>query len=248
MTTGDEGDARAGANGATNGASKHVGPDQESDDDAARAVAADLPPETDLGRKLLDAPPPPSIADLAEACVRFVERSVGVRLDYTPETLPLLDHYLEGARAIFKENRESAAGGLTLEIVAQSVGAYLGEVVRRRYASWWKLEDRPEEHRLEFHHLFLTIHPVALALDALTLEMEEDAGMALVSSFDLDADDRDAAMMRLADLPPTTIEEFVTPSMRVEVLDIVVDAVRATQGASDQSILELEPEDYVEER
>ena len=34
---------------------------------------------------------PREILDLAEACVQFVKRATGVELDFTPETLPVLD-------------------------------------------------------------------------------------------------------------------------------------------------------------
>src|SRR5687768_5744385 len=41
---------------------------------------------------------PVVILELAEGCRVFVARSVGVEPDFTPETLPLVDHYLEVAR------------------------------------------------------------------------------------------------------------------------------------------------------
>jgi hypothetical protein len=34
------------------------------------------------------------VGDLAESCVRFVHEALGLTLDYTAETLPVLDHYL----------------------------------------------------------------------------------------------------------------------------------------------------------
>jgi len=42
-------------------------------------------------------PPPGAVHELAERAVDFVRRSLGLVLDYTPETLPLLDHYLRMA-------------------------------------------------------------------------------------------------------------------------------------------------------
>src|SRR5687768_13502479 len=45
------------------------------------------------------APPPAVIAELSAACVRFVQAAVGVSLDFRPETLPLLDHYLASRRS-----------------------------------------------------------------------------------------------------------------------------------------------------
>ena len=81
-----------------------------------------------------DAPLP--IQDLANACVRFVERSVGIALDYTPETLPILDHYLRGVRATSRDE--------ITNLVAPAAGAYFGEVVRRQLGpAQWHWEPPP---------------------------------------------------------------------------------------------------------
>jgi hypothetical protein len=43
-----------------------------------------------------------------------------------------------------------------------------------------------------------------------------------------------------------TLEEYVSPSTRLEVLDIVVDAVRAFHMAEGLPVQELEPDDYLD--
>ncbi|HTJ84213.1 MAG TPA: hypothetical protein VL400_20980 [Polyangiaceae bacterium] len=251
MTSGDDRHKANGAsNGAANGAisaSTHPQTIDEADDDHDEAtIAPSLPePETATGRRLLDAPPPPQIAELAEACLRFVERVVGVKLDYTLETLPLLDHYLEHARLTIAQKKEGAE---SLEIVAQAAGAYFGEVVRRRYASWWRLEPDAADHRIELHQVFLTLYPVAMMLEALTLDPSKPAQALGTAGFDLDEEDRAAAAARLNELPEAPIEEFVAPSTRLEVLDIVLDAVRADHLRQGASSLELEPGDYDDAR
>src|SRR5688572_23563251 len=40
------------------------------------------------------APPPEPIRELCDACIAYVTRALAVELDYTPDTLPILDHYL----------------------------------------------------------------------------------------------------------------------------------------------------------
>ncbi|MBK9265943.1 MAG: hypothetical protein IPM54_39935 [Polyangiaceae bacterium] len=72
------------------------------------------------GESTKDAPPP-IIADLAASCVRYVKQSVGFTLDFEPETLPVLDHYVELARAAANERKETAL------LAAQTIGAYLGK-------------------------------------------------------------------------------------------------------------------------
>jgi catechol 2,3-dioxygenase-like lactoylglutathione lyase family enzyme len=206
-------------------------------------------------------PPPGAIAELAEACVRFVERSLGVKLDYQPETLPLLDHYIEDARAVVKEKPEM------LSIVAQASGAYFGEVVRRRHASWWRTEsDDPGEWQIQLEAVFLAFSPVRLVLAALLRddetsakdgegeggdaeddEKDEDApeGEDDMAHLTLEEDDRAAIFARLADLPAVSEREFFALSTRLEVIDIAVEAIRAkhmAEGEETEGL--LSPEDY----
>ena len=78
-----------------------------------------------------EAHPPGKVIELAANCVRFVLANLKVELDFTIDTLPLLDHYIAEARASIKERPESLA------LTAHAIGAYLGEVIRRRHTCWW---------------------------------------------------------------------------------------------------------------
>jgi hypothetical protein len=181
--------------------------------------------------------PPDRVRDLAEACVGFVERAVGVKLDYEPETLPILDHYLAGARAAAGER--PAAGAL----VAHAAGAYFGEVMRRRYASWWRLDgEDPGAWRIELEPVYLSVSPVQLMADALYREGDDpDASERL----ELEDDDRHAVAARLAELPQVGEDEFYAPSTRLEVIDIAVEAIRAHRLAGGEAgDSALGPDDY----
>jgi hypothetical protein len=188
-------------------------------------------------------PPPERVGELAEACVRFVERAIGVKLDYEAETLSLLDHYLEEGRKAAREKPETAA------LVAHAAGAYFGEVVRRRHASWWRVEgDDPAFYRIELEAAYLSFSPVQLMADALLRSDEESTEEEDASErLELDNEDRDAVAQRLAELPPVSDREFYAPSTRLEVIDIAIEAIRARRmGAGDQADDALRPEDYDE--
>src|SRR5687768_14075470 len=73
-------------------------------------------------------PPPGAVHDLAERAVDYVRRSLGLVLDYSPETLPLLDHYLA---AVPDDKIEAVA------LCAATAGAYFGEVARRTLGGEW---------------------------------------------------------------------------------------------------------------
>ncbi len=181
-------------------------------------------------------PAPEKVRDLAEACVRFVERSLKVKLDYEPETLPLLDHYLNGAREAAGQRPEAGA------LVAHAAGAYLGEVVRRRYPSWWRLDgDDPGGWRIELEPVYLSFSPVQLVADALHREGDLEASERL----ELEEEDRLAVAARLLELPPVDEDEFYAPSTRLEVIDIAVEAIRARRlAAGDEGDALLGPDDY----
>ena len=190
-----------------------------------------------------DAASPTEIVDLAASCVRFVQRSTGVALDGTPETLPLLDHYLRtGASAA--ASREEAR-----DVVVLAAGAYVGEIVRRAHASWWRLDDGIGEARIELRDVFLAFSPMQMvrdALDAYAAPPDEAEGDrdADAAAFELDDADRPDVEARLAELPAVTREEYYAPSTRVEVLDIAVDAIRSRRLAQGDPELSLEPPDY----
>lgn len=192
------------------------------------------------------APAPATIAELSAACVKFVRAAVGIELDYEPETLPILDHYLEEGRKAARARPETAA------LVAHAAGAYFGEVVRRQHASWWRIEgDDPSMYRIELKDVFLSFCPVQLMADALLRADADDdkesegEGEAMIERIEVGEEDRQAVEERLAELPSVSEREFYAPSTRLEVIDIAVDAIRARRMAEgDAGDAELSPEDY----
>lgn len=196
-------------------------------------------------REPAGAPSPREIVELADACVRFVKRATGVELDYAPETLPVLDHWLRDAATAAADKDE------TRDVVALSAGAYFGELVRRRYACWWRLDQGTTDARIEMATMFLSFSPMDMARDALRFSKAADGsegrahdGAEPGSGFELDEEDQALVEARLAELPAATPEEFYAPSTRLEVLDIAVDAIRSKRLADKDPELSLEPADY----
>jgi hypothetical protein len=180
--------------------------------------------------------------ELAEACVRFVERVTKVPLDFTPETLPVLDHYLRDAGRASSDREEAR------DVVVLAAGAYFGELVRRRYPCWWRVDHGIASARIEFATMFLAFSPMDLVREALgrspvVVEGEEDIARDGFG-FELDEEDQALVEARLAELPPATPEEFHAPSTRLEVLDITVEAIRSKHLAEQDPELALEPADY----
>jgi hypothetical protein len=170
------------------------------------------PPET-----AFDAPPA-EIAELAEACVRYVERSTGMRLDFAPETLPILDHYV-------RESRGQVGGKPELlEALAAPVGAYLGEVARRVVpARWHAPAGDYRRFRLELARVFLSFNPIGAAVEAIELADVEGWG----AHFRMRPEDERKAAAALAPIPEVSEEDYYAPSNRLETLQIVADALLA---------------------
>lgn len=163
-------------------------------------------------------PAPREVADFAETCVRYVTTAMGISLDFTLETLPLLDHYLQDSKKAASRRPE------TIHLLAFVAGSYIGEVIRRRHACRWNTQD-PDASvwTLIFRDVALTIRPILFVQEAL---MGEELA-AEVPAIEMDSLDRDLIIQKLEDLPFVSEEDFFAPSTRVEVVDIIVDALRS---------------------
>jgi hypothetical protein len=115
--------------------------------------------------------------------VRYVQHGIGFTLDFQPETLPVLDHYVVLARKAAHERQEAAP------LIAQAIGAYLGEVARRKYGGFWRIEDDPRSYRVEFEPVYLVLRPIELITRALELPIEPQGPDVSTKHYDADDDD-----------------------------------------------------------
>ncbi len=220
---------------------------KETDDvsGAARPARGDLPPdeaeestleplepaEEEVGPQ---PPPPPNVAELAAACVRFVATRYSVALDFAPETLSFVDHWLREARGELAERPEAA------EIVQAAAGAYLGEVIRLAFGGYWVADGDHADWRLELERVYCAFNPIGMAREALLLEPAE----GWHAHFELDPGEAEAIERRLAALPPAPDEEYYAPSTRFDVVSILFEALRTGMRARGLSDVRFTPEDY----
>lgn len=174
----------------------------------------------------------PSVAqELAAACVRFVATKYKVALDFSPDTLSLVDQYVQDAR-------KEGVTAETLPVVEGAVGAYLGEVIRRAHGGFWDCDGDPETWRVMMRHVFLSIHPVAMAREALTLEHDPRAHLAT------DPAEQEALEARLAALGEVEEEEYFAPTTRFDVVEIAVEALAAKARAAGLADVRFDRNDY----
>ncbi len=221
-------EGKPGLNGA------HLNGASDVDADEAPLVDEEVGPAPEAS------PTPEPVAELAASCARFVLARYGVPLDGTSDTLAILDQYVRDARA---DLLVQPAG---LPLLQATIGAYFGEVVRRAFdASWYAPasvghEREHEGWRLDFHDVFLTFNPLGTAREALTLGDSEGWHAHLA----MDPAEQEEILARLARLPEVPDDEFYAPSTRYDVLEIVVEALRAKAQADGTTQVRFTAEDY----
>jgi hypothetical protein len=178
--------------------------------------------------------PPTNVAELANACVRFVAARYGLALDYTSDTLSLLDQWVRDARG------EHAARPEATRIVEAAGGAYLGEVMRRSFGGHWRASGEESGWLLLLSSAYCAFNPIAMVREAIRLAPAE----GWHGHMDLDPSDRDAIEARLAALPAVEDDEYYAPSTRFDVVELVVDTLRAMQLSRGHGDVRFGADDY----
>ncbi len=166
---------------------------------------------------------PDLVLELAASAFRMVLQSLKIELDFTPDTLPLLDHLVHSAR------EESKSSADLRELVGTSAGGYFGEVVRRSIpGSRWHVEANDfGAWRLELGHVFLHFNPIAMAMEALA--SGEVAGWS--GHLEVLPQDRSLLEQVLSHMGPIDEADYYTLAVRLEVIEQVVAALESAQVA-----------------
>jgi hypothetical protein len=164
--------------------------------------------------------PMASVDELSRACVEYVRRAVGIDLDGTPDTLPILDHYLGSLLGGAAETRAEV-----VELVVLAAGAYFGEVVRRAlgHGRWHLEEGDPAGNRLELEHVFLFFNPMGMAREAVT-GAEQPGWMAHLEVLPRDRPLLEQSLARMGDVRE---DDYFRLAVRFEVVEQVVGALEA---------------------
>jgi hypothetical protein len=165
-------------------------------------------------------PAPSSVEDLASGCVRAVRDAVGFELDYTPDTLAVVDHWISLAET---------ESGAVLDLLAPMAGAYFGEVVRRALPSarWHAPAGDLAGYRIEFEDVFLCVNPIGVAREAFSRAEAPGFGAHLR----MDEADRRAVEESLAALGEIAEDDYYRLVVRFEVLEQAYETLRV-RGAS----------------
>src|SRR5690349_19165247 len=161
----------------------------------------------------MDDPVPARVREYAEQAVTYVQRAVGVRLEYDSDTLPLLDHYLRSVPT------EQAA---TLQLVISTAGAYFGEVVRRRLGGRWELNGEESDWRVVLP-TGLNFSPVGFAASAIAQADLED----MDSEIDAPSRMRPYVQQALQRMGEVSIDDYYSLCGRLDTLEHVHEVLVA---------------------
>jgi hypothetical protein len=182
---------------------------------------------------------PESVHELAVSCVQFVQAAVGMELDFTHETLPILDHYARIAR------QEVAARPEAAPLLAQAMGAYFGQVLAAELTGFWRAVDADTNAWLMcLQPVFLAINPVGVGYDVL-FSGTDHAGPS--SELRLARTDRELVELRIAALPETSEEDYFTFSTRFDVVQIASEVLRGQMHEGGLDDVTFEAQDYLDE-
>lgn len=165
---------------------------------------------------------PTEVANFAEQAVEYVQRSIGIVLEYNSETLPVLDHYL-------RQIPDDEPGAR--ELVIATAGAYYGEVVRRHLGGTWVVEGEPDSWRLVLPG-GLSFAPAGFVATAVALSEVDDYD----TRFGVPPKMREMFEEALEVMSPVTEEHYYSLCGRFDTIEHVQDVLfaRAAQKQSEQ--------------
>jgi len=183
---------------------------------------------------------PESVRELAEASEQYVIRALGFQLDYSIETLPVLDQYVLDVRASVAERPD------LMPLLSHALGAYFGEVMCRTLGGFWRT---PSPNVVDWQvcltQVFLWLNPVGVACDALAGHPDHGGPS---SQLRVSLEDREFVSTRLARLEGVDEEQYYRFSTRIEVLQVVIEELQRRLEESGYGDTEFDLSDYEAEQ
>lgn len=160
----------------------------------------------------------PQVEELVAAAQRYVKRALGAELDLSPESLPIVDYYLN------QVPKDSTA---VRDLVLVAMGAYFGEVLRRRFGGRWL----KQEGNIGGWLLLLSPHEVRVCPGAMTAEALADDAVDGVDA-GLEVDDRYLKILSLAldRSGPVDRDHYYSLCGKYETIEKVVETINVLTG------------------
>lgn len=178
------------------------------------------------------------LQELCASCEQHVKDAVGMALDGTIETLPILDHYLRLSAESTKERPE------LIELISRTAGAYFGQVVSNHFQGFWLLPSADvHQWYVCFRPAYFALNPIGIAHKALVWShVAPESGPP--TEFHLAREDREGVLQRLDNLPPVREEDFHSLCTCVEGIEVAVAALREQMADAGTADVLFDEDDY----
>lgn len=169
---------------------------------------------------------PQTIRELATACTRYVKQALSLELDYSPDTLPILDYYLDDCRKLLSENKSGPKIEDILTLVIPAAGAYFGEVIHQAYpqTTWHAPGENYADYRLSFDQCSLAFNPFGFTLEAVHHSPQPGWG----AHFQLHENDTEMVKQALETAGSVRPDDFFRLTIRFEVLQQIAQRLMPT--------------------
>jgi hypothetical protein len=155
------------------------------------------------------------VFDLVRAARDYVHRTMEVDLDLSPASLAVVDHYMKAARTAEPEVRR---------LVVMTLGAYFGEVVRRRFGGRWrKVGQSAATWLVELDVGGVCLCPVGMAAEA----VEEGQTEGYDGTLQVPNEHLEVLSEVLDRRGPVDPASYYSLSGRLDVIEMVVEALSA---------------------
>lgn len=161
----------------------------------------------------MEDPVPARVREYADEAVAYVQRALGVKLEYDSDTLPVLDHYLRTVPA------DQVAA---VKLVVATSGAYFGEVVRRRLGGRWEVTGEEADWRVVLP-TGLNFSPLGFVASAIAQADLDDVD----SEIDAPPRMRPYVQQTLARMGEVSVEDYYSLCGRLDTLEHVHEVLVA---------------------
>lgn len=185
----------------------------------------------------MEDPVPPRVREYAEQAVSYVQRALGVKLEYDSDTLPVLDHYLRTV-----QESAGTAQPATLQLVIVTAGAYFGEVVRRQLGGRWELASEDVAWRMVLP-TGLNFAPAGFAASAIAQADLDDVD----SELDAPPRMKPYVQQALGRMGEVSVDEYYSLCGRLDTLEHVHEVLVAVAAQMMGNVEDDVPESITDE-
>ncbi len=188
---------------------------------------------------------PEEVVVSAERCVAHIKHRYKFDLDYSIDTLSVVDSFIRDILAEEGDGEAPPAGDerrtQLIHLLGPSIGAYFGVVLSKNFPTRWRLKsEKAYEWFIEFETVPLRFNPVVAASEALFEENIDSWGPAMLT----EAEETPHLIERLKAAPPIPEDEFYSLTTRLEVLQIAVEYLLSRKEQKDPPAPAVYTRDY----